>query len=455
MSEESRGDQGVEHTASRSVGTPSPSAGLGVEVFDAMPIGAALLSPNGTLRYANPVLADLLGASPMALVGRHLSDLVEPGEVDSVTGRVNDVLEGRSNAFECLLAASPAALSGLTWPIRTHVAPVFGPDGRVEGLVGQVFDFRPVAATPPLPPGLAAVLEEGSDYLLTADADGTLTYGNRAAREVLGVEVVERTAHLADVLDVGSVEIFQEVVAPILVEEGSWQGELVFRTPEGRLMPVSARVVALRPVGPVPEDPPELLAVSILARDITELKSAERKLRQLATHDYLTGLPNRLLLYDRLELALNRYGRYGTPVALMFCDLDAFKPVNDAYGHQVGDAVLTEVADRIHSVVRDTDTAARLGGDEFGVLLEGVDDLDLLTTVAERLVAAIAQPVTVGAVSARVGVSIGLVLASERCHQPDAMIAAADSAMYRAKSEGRGRVHLWTGSGDPSDTPED
>lgn len=220
-------------------------------------------------------------------------------------------------------------------------------------------------------------------------------------------------------------------------------------------MPVSARVVALRPVGPVPEDPPELLAVSILARDITELKSAERKLRQLATHDYLTGLPNRLLLYDRLELALNRYGRYGTPVALMFCDLDAFKPVNDAYGHQVGDAVLTEVADRIHSVVRDTDTAARLGGDEFGVLLEGVDDLDLLTTVAERLVAAIAQPVTVGAVSARVGVSIGLVLASERCHQPDAMIAAADSAMYRAKSEGRGRVHLWTGSGDPSDTPED
>ena len=133
-----------------------------------------------------------------------------------------------------------------------------------------------------------------------------------------------------------------------------------------------------------------MIAVSILARDISDLKTAERKLRQLATHDYLTGLPNRLLLYDRLELALNRYGRYGTPVALMFCDLDAFKPVNDAYGHQVGDAVLTEVADRIHSVVRDTDTAARLGGDEFGVLVEGVEDLQLLTTVAERLVAAIA-----------------------------------------------------------------
>ena len=413
-----------------------------------MPIGAALLAPDGTVRHANPVLADLLGATPEALVGRPLSELVEPGEVSGVVAAIAEVVGGRRNSFESLLAASPSALSGLTWPIRAHVAPSFGANGLVDGLVAQVFDFRPVATSPMLPPGLVEVLEEGSDFLLTADADGTLTYGNKAAREVLGVEVVARTAQLSDVLDAGSIEIIHEVVEPNLVDEGSWQGELVFRTPQGRLLPVSARVVALRPGGVVPEGAVEPIAVSILARDITELKSAERKLRQLATHDYLTGLPNRLLLYDRLELALNRYGRYGTPVALMFCDLDAFKPVNDAYGHQVGDSVLTEVADRIHSVVRDTDTAARLGGDEFAVLVEGVEDMDLLTTVAGRLVTAIAQPVSVGAITARVGVSIGLVVASDRCHQPDAMVAAADSAMYRAKSEGRGRVHVWTGSGE-------
>ncbi|HEY6531891.1 MAG TPA: sensor domain-containing diguanylate cyclase [Acidimicrobiales bacterium] len=450
MSEQGRGDGGVEETSPRA-GSAPVSGRSGAGVFDTMPIGAALLGPDGAVLHANPVLADLLGATPDQLVGRPLEAMVEPGEADGVVVAVEEVVAGRRNAFECLLAASPAALSGLTWPIRAHVAPVFGPDGTVEGLVAQVFDFRPVAATPPLPPGLVEVLEEGSDFLLTADADGTLTYGNKAAREVLGVEVVARTARLADVLDAGSVEIIQEVVEPSLVGDGSWQGELVFRTPQGRLLPVSARVVALRPGGATPDRPAEPIAVSILARDITELKSAERKLRQLATHDYLTGLPNRLLLYDRLELALNRYGRYGTPVALMFCDLDAFKPVNDAYGHQVGDAVLTEVADRIHSVVRDTDTAARLGGDEFAVLVEGVEDMDLLTTVANRLVDAIAQPVSVGSVTARVGVSIGLVMASDRCHQPDAMLAAADSAMYRAKNEGRGRVHLWTGSGEPTD----
>jgi diguanylate cyclase (GGDEF)-like protein len=185
--------------------------------------------------------------------------------------------------------------------------------------------------------------------------------------------------------------------------------------------------------------------VSVFARDITELKHAEQRLRQLATHDYLTGLPNRLLLYDRLELALNRFTRYASPVALLFCDLDGFKPVNDEYGHQVGDAVLVQVADRIHSIVRDTDTAARVGGDEFALLIEGVDDIGLLTGVADRLVARVAEPIVVGRVTAQVGVSIGLVVASERCHQVDTLVALADSAMYQAKASGRGRYVVITG----------
>jgi diguanylate cyclase (GGDEF)-like protein/PAS domain S-box-containing protein len=329
------------------------------------------------------------------------------------------------------------------------VAPAYGASGGIDGFVLQVFDFAPVGAPPPLPAGLAEVLEEGSDFLLTAGPDGTLSYGNRSAREVLGVRLQEGATHLEDVLDAGSLELYRELVEPQVFAEGSWQGELTFRTRQGRAVPVSARIVAHRPTGSVDPAPGAPRSVSLFARDITELKTAERKLRQLATHDYLTGLPNRLLLYDRLELALNRFGRYGTPVALMFCDLDDFKPVNDRYGHHVGDAVLTEVADRIHSVVRDTDTAARLGGDEFAVLVEGVDDVEMLTIVAERLVSAIAQPVRVNGTTAVVGASIGIVVADDQCNTTDALVAAADSAMYRAKDEGRGRYHLWTGSGEP------
>lgn len=188
-----------------------------------------------------------------------------------------------------------------------------------------------------------------------------------------------------------------------------------------------------------------LASVSMLARDLTDLRDAEQRLRQLATHDYLTGLPNRLLLYDRLELALGRFARYASPVALMYCDLDGFKPVNDRFGHQVGDDVLVTVADRIHDVVREVDTAARVGGDEFVVLVEGVDDVAQLTRLAERLVARVSEPIAVGAVTVRVGVSVGAAVASLACAEVDALMALADNAMYRAKTLGRGCVVLLPG----------
>ena len=98
----------------------------------------------------------------------------------------------------------------------------------------------------------------------------------------------------------------------------------------------------------------------------------------------------------------------------MFCDLDGFKPVNDHFGHHVGDVVLTEVADRIHSAVRDTDTAARLGGDEFGVLVEGIESLEMLAMVADRMIAAISQPIRVDGATVQIGVSIGIAMATDR-----------------------------------------
>jgi diguanylate cyclase (GGDEF)-like protein len=450
MSERGRGDRGSDRAPSRphldpsrSGGEPPPAPPLAADVFDAMPVGVALFAPDSRLRHANPVLLDLLGVGIEALRGRTLAELVEEAEQEMVEERLDDLVADRINAFECLLVASPSAVPGLRWPIRAHVAPAYGAGAGIEGLVLQVFEFGPAGAPPPLPAGLAEVLEEGSDFLLTAGPDGRLSYGNKSARDVLGVRVVDGAAHLEDVLETGSLEYYREVVEPQVFAEGSWQGELTFRARQGRAVPVSARIVAHRPTGSVELGPGAPRSVSMFARDITELKSAERKLRQLATHDYLTGLPNRLLLYDRLEHALNRYVRYGTTVALMFCDLDGFKPVNDHFGHHVGDVVLTEVADRIHSAVRDTDTAARLGGDEFGVLLEGIESLDMLAMVADRMIAAISQPIRVEGTTVQIGVSIGIAMATADFHEADALVAAADAAMYRAKADGGNRFVMW------------
>jgi diguanylate cyclase (GGDEF)-like protein len=126
----------------------------------------------------------------------------------------------------------------------------------------------------------------------------------------------------------------------------------------------------------------------------------------------------------------------------MFCDLDHFKPVNDEFGHDAGDTVLVEIANRICQVVRDTDTAARVGGDEFVVLVEGVRDLQLVHNVAERLLESIGDPIDIQTTNVKVSASIGLVLAPEGCDDADQLMSLADRAMYRAKAAGRGRIEV-------------
>lgn len=422
---------------------PAPST-WSAGAFDRLPIGVGLWSFAGDLQHANPVMHDLLGLDRAGTPDRLLEVVLDDDRSQAAIA-LDELRAGRRNSLECRLHGAPFPPGeGISpWPLRAHITVWFETGSQVGGFLVQVFDFQPAEDGPPLPQNLSRVLEEGSDFLLVVDTLGAVTYGNRAARDALGVASrgVPRT-QLVDVLEPDSQELFQAVVRPELARSGAWQGELAFRTAGGGSVPVSARFVAH---GAAEGRTDAVVGdLSVFARDITELKNAERRLRQLATHDYLTGLPNRLLLYDRLELALNRYLRYGTSVALLFCDLDGFKPVNDRYGHQIGDVVLEAVADRIHSVVRDTDTAARVGGDEFAVLIEGVDDLQQLTTVADRLVARVAEPVEVGAVRAQVGISIGLVVASPKVHEVDTMVALADTAMYRAKAGGRGRYVVVT-----------
>ena len=161
-------------------------------------------------------------------------------------------------------------------------------------------------------------------------------------------------------------------------------------------------------------------------------------LRSMALHDDLTGLPNRVLLHDRLQHAVTAQRRRSGHVGVLFLDLDGFKAVNDVYGHAVGDLVLSTVASRLGAAVRGGDTAARLAGDEFVVVCQGVDDAAALRRAASRLEAAVAAPMRIGERTIRLGVSIGAVL-----HQPlpgetpsqaaDRLIDAADTRMYDLK----------------------
>jgi diguanylate cyclase (GGDEF)-like protein/PAS domain S-box-containing protein len=176
--------------------------------------------------------------------------------------------------------------------------------------------------------------------------------------------------------------------------------------------------------------------------DITVARVAEAQLRHQALHDSLTSLPNRTLIFDRLEQALARARRDGTSVAVVVIDVDHFKLVNDSYGHPAGDQLLVTVAAQLQSALRDCDTAGRLGGDEFVVVCEGIDDPSEALVIAERLRKAVRVAVQIGDVTLLPSASLGCTLSGPESTS-DQLVAEADAALYRAKAAGRGRYEMF------------
>lgn len=182
-----------------------------------------------------------------------------------------------------------------------------------------------------------------------------------------------------------------------------------------------------------------------LQEEIAERKLAEERIRHMAQHDSLTGLPNRALLHDRLEQALAQARRHDHRVAVLFLDLDRFKAINDTLGHEVGDALLREVARRLRAAVRAADTVGRLGGDEFVVVLHEVADAEAVAHVAEKIVTAFATPMQAGPHELSASTSIGVALFPEHADEAHALVKCADMAMYLAKRDGRNRYHFHAG----------
>ncbi|MEJ2461935.1 MAG: EAL domain-containing protein [Candidatus Thiodiazotropha sp.] len=180
-----------------------------------------------------------------------------------------------------------------------------------------------------------------------------------------------------------------------------------------------------------------------IVHDITDRKRAEEELKHIAHYDALTGLPNRLLKSDRLRQAIARCHRNDTSVAVCYLDIDGFKPINDTYGHDIGDLILIETAQRLQASVREGDTVSRIGGDEFVLILGELTGLEQCLLILDRILHCIAQPIAIDDQVVEVRASIGLTLYPEDDADADILVRHADKAMYVAKENGKNRYHLF------------
>jgi len=306
------------------------------------------------------------------------------------------------------------------------------PQGRPVRIIGTTSDITEHLAADAQKLLATSVFQNTAEAIVVTDPDATVISVNPAFTAITGYgadEVVGLTPRILK-SDHNSPE-FYSALWQTLLSTGQWQGELWNRRKNGEAFLAWQTITAVRdPSG-------NLVRFVSVFNDITELHHKDQHIRHQAFHDALTGLPNRSLLQDRLDHAIEIARRETRQLAVMFIDLDRFKVVNDSLGHDVGDSLLVTVTSRLKECMRRSDTIARLGGDEFVVVLSDFAAASEVAEVAEKIVASVMQPLELKGHEVHVGASIGIALYPQDGNDVTSLMKGADTAMYRAKDAGR------------------
>ncbi|WP_374087019.1 putative bifunctional diguanylate cyclase/phosphodiesterase [Methylomicrobium lacus] len=291
---------------------------------------------------------------------------------------------------------------------------------------------------------LSTTLMSIGDGVIATDMDGTITFMNRVAEVLTGWPQAEALGRpfteVLRLVDMKTRERVDSLVERVLDDHLiiELEPDTVLITREGRDIPVDDSAAPIR------DEDDNVTGVVIIFRDITARKCVEDKLRHLAAHDPLTGLPNRALFADRLAIAFELAKRHPEyRFAVLYIDLDRFKIINDSLGHLFGDQVLITAAQRLGEHLRGEDTLARLGGDEFVILLSCIDDILDAIHVANRILKKMAKAITVDGLDVFTSASIGIALNAPRYERPEEILRDADAALNQAKTEGRGRFSVF------------
>lgn len=397
-----------------------------------LPVGVYRTTPDGVILEANQVIADMLGyAAPEALRKVRVQDLY----VDEADRRAHLASLEREQIRP---AEFPLARrDGTTIRVRDYCRAVKGSRGEVlfyDGiLVDITAEVRAREALRQSERDYRQLFENAHDAIMIlsgADNGGAVLEANQRACELYGYPH-EELVGMPLMRLAKDVELDRSRFRAALPPNTRMAFETVHLRKDGTEMVLEVNASSLEHRGR-----PAVLSIN---RDITERRALEQAIRDMAYHDPLTGLPNRKLLSDRLELALAQARRGRRAMAVLFLDLDGFKSVNDGWGHAQGDALLREVAGRLSGALRTGDTVARIGGDEFTVLIPELPNDEGAAEVSRKILRELEREFPVGESRCRITASIGIARYPRDGDTADALLRNADAAMYLAKTAGGNR----------------
>ena len=408
--------------------------------FEQAPIGMALARLDGTLYRANDALRSIMRCEDADLLGKVLRDLVPEEDRAVQPASIVALLTGRADMFDEEVRYCRPIDRTVLWARTVCTVVRHAATGVPSHLIVQVTDITgereqrdEIEAAHAFQ---QAVLAASPDVIHVRDVDATsMRWTSKSLTAMLGYTEAD-LARLGPALydRVIPVEDRARFNAASVAAQGVGDGEVVqvrhrALHADGRYIWLSRRLTPFRR-----DHDGNVTQVLGLSRDVTDAVALEARLEHASLHDDLTGLPNRRLIRERLQQAL-AVDPDGTLTAVLFCDLDGFKTINDTQGHDAGDEVLGQVARRLLNVTRDGDTVGRLGGDEFVVVVTVTKHQDLgqaVRLLADRIRDAIRKPLTAGGTEHSISVSVGIAFA-ETGADPDGLLHRADQAMYREK----------------------
>ncbi|MBN2463566.1 MAG: PAS domain S-box protein [Dehalococcoidia bacterium] len=387
---------------------------------------------DGKFQYVNALFQELTGYSETELLGKYSLDLVHPDDREKVREKAVESLKvGSSLPYEYRFVKKDGEI---IWVLEKVTSTEYR--GK-RATVGSFMDIterkRLEEAIKKSGERYRTMLEEIQDTYFEVDLAGNFTFVNDALCRIMGYSKEELIGMN-----------YRVFAAKEDVEVIYRDFNRVYHTGE-TIKGISYRFVQKNgtvgfgelSISAIKNEEGQVIAFRGIGRDVTERKRLEQELNHIATHDFLTGLPNRVLLQDRLNVGLNQAQRNNANLAVMMLDLDRFKVVNDTLGHSIGDKLLMAAGERLSDIVRKSDTVARVGGDEFLVLLPQIAKIGDATKVARKILEAFGKPFVVDSYQTRVTTSIGIAFYPEDGDDADALLTNADTAMYWVKEHGR------------------